>query len=89
MIVSVPNMRTVSLLNPSLSVLRRQSKALDCDGRFYGMDKTGFQIGITSTAKFISGFETNKSHAKACKPENREWVASIVAINATGWILPA
>ena len=61
-------MRTVGLLNSSLCVLRRQSKALGCDERFYGMDKTDFQIGITSIAKFISGFETNKSHAKACKP---------------------
>ena len=55
----------------------------------YNMDETGFQMGVTSTDKVICGFETKKSHAKALQPGNREWVTSIVAINASGWALPA
>ena len=55
----------------------------------YNMDETGFQMGVTSTAKVVCGFETKQSHAKALQPGNREWVTSIVAINASGWALPA
>ena len=55
----------------------------------YNMDETGFQMGVTSTAKVVCGFETKQSHAKALQPGTREWVTSIVAINASGWALPA
>ena len=55
----------------------------------YNMDETGFQMGVTSTAKVVCGFETKQSHVKALQPGNREWVTSIVAINASGWALPA
>ena len=30
-----------------------------------------------------------ESHTKALQPGNREWVTWIVAINASGWALPA
>ena len=55
----------------------------------YNIDETGFQMGVTLTAKVVCGFETKQSHAKALQPGNREWVTSIVAINASGWALPA
>ena len=55
----------------------------------YNMDETGFQMGITSTSKVVCGLETKQSHAKALQPGNREWVTSIVAVNASGWALPA
>ena len=48
------------------------------------MDETGFQMGVTSTAKVVCGFEIKSSHAKALQPGNREWVISIIAINALG-----
>ena len=50
----------------------------------YNMDETGFQMGVTSTAKVVCGSETKQSHAKALQPGNREWVNLIVAINAMG-----
>ena len=40
-------------------------------------------MGVTSTAKVVCGFETKQSHAKALQPGNREWVTSIVVINAS------
>ena len=52
------------------------------------MDETGFQMGVASTAKVICGSETKQSHAKSLQPGNREWVTSIIAINAIGWSLP-
>lgn len=54
----------------------------------YNMDETGFQMGVTSTAKVVCGTETRESHAKALQPGNREWVTAIICINATGWTLP-
>ena len=54
----------------------------------YNMDETGFQMGVASTAKVICGSETKQSHAKSLQPGNREWVTSIIAINAIGWSLP-
>ena len=53
------------------------------------MDETGFQMGVTSTAKVVCGSKTKQSHAKALQPGNREQVTSIVAINALEWALPA
>ncbi|ODM14636.1 hypothetical protein SI65_09981 [Aspergillus cristatus] len=54
----------------------------------YNMDETGFQMGMTSTAKVICGSETRASNAKAIQPGNREWVTAIIAVNAAGWALP-
>ena len=54
----------------------------------YNMDETGFQMGVTSTAKVVCGLETKQSHVKALQPGNREWVTAIVAVNAAGWSLP-
>ena len=38
----------------------------------YNIDETGFQMGVTSTAKVVCRFETKQSHAKALQPSNRE-----------------
>ena len=46
-------------------------------------------MGVTSTAKVVCRFKIKQSYAKALQPENREWATSIVAINASGWALPA
>ncbi|ODM15521.1 hypothetical protein SI65_09124 [Aspergillus cristatus] len=58
------------------------------EGDIYNMDETGFQMGITSTAKVVCGMETRQSHAKALQPGNRKWVTAIVCMNAVGWALP-
>ena len=52
------------------------------------MDETGFQMGVASTSKVICGSETRDSHARSIQPGNREWITIIVAINATGSVLP-
>ena len=54
----------------------------------YNMDESGFQMGVTSTAKVICGSETRNSHAKSIQPGNREWITIIIAINAAGSVLP-
>ena len=55
----------------------------------YNIDETGFQMGVTLTAKVVCGFKIKQSSAKAFQPGNREWATSIVTINASGWALPA
>ena len=52
------------------------------------MDETDFQIGVASTAKVICGSETRDNHAKSIEAGNREWIAIIIAINASGHALP-
>ena len=54
----------------------------------YNMDETGFQMGVASTSKVICGSETRDSHARSIQPGNREWITIIIAINATGSVLP-
>ena len=54
----------------------------------YNMDETGFQMGVASTAKVICGSETRDSHVKSIQPGNCEWITAIVAISASGSILP-
>ena len=41
-------------------------------------------MGVTSIVKVVYRFETKQSYTKALQPRNREWVTSIVAINASG-----
>ena len=54
----------------------------------YNMDETGFQMGVASTAKVICGSKTRESHAKSFQPGNHEWITAIIAISASGSILP-
>src|SRR5450432_4777986 len=53
----------------------------------YNFDETGFQMGVISTAKVVSGSERG-SRPVAIQPGNREWVTAIDCINADGWSLP-
>jgi hypothetical protein len=54
----------------------------------YNFDETGFQMGVASTAKVITGSHHNTSRVRALQPGNREWVTTIETINAAGWALP-
>src|SRR5450432_2655483 len=53
----------------------------------YNFDETGFQIGVISTAKVISGAERS-NRPVAIQPGNREWVTAIDCISSAGWSLP-
>ena len=45
-------------------------------------------MGVALTAKVICGSETRDSHAKSIQPGNCEWITAIIAISASGSILP-
>ena len=55
----------------------------------YNFDETGFQMGVISTAKVVTGTEKRQGRAKVVQPGNREWVTVTNSISATGWALPA
>lgn len=54
----------------------------------YNFDETGFQMGVASTAKVITGSHHRASRVRSLQPGNRQWVTTIETINATGWALP-
>jgi len=58
------------------------------DQDIYNFDETGFQMGVISTAKVITGSDQSSSRARFIQPGNREWVTVIESINSTGWALP-
>jgi hypothetical protein len=53
----------------------------------YNFDKTGFQMGVISTAKVITASERTLRPV-TIQPGNREWVTAIECINSYGWSLP-
>jgi hypothetical protein len=53
----------------------------------YNFDKTGFAMGLTSTAREISRSDFYGRRA-LLQPRNREWVTVIECTNASGWVLP-
>ncbi|KAF2180882.1 CENP-B protein, partial [Zopfia rhizophila CBS 207.26] len=53
----------------------------------YNFDETGFQMGVSSTAKVVTGSE-QRSQPKAVQPGNREWVTVIQGVNSQGWPIP-
>jgi hypothetical protein len=53
----------------------------------YNFDETGFQMGVISTAKVITGTERSNPPI-AIQPGNREWVTAIDCISTAGWSLP-
>jgi hypothetical protein len=55
------------------------------DEDIYNFDETGFQMGVISTAKVITG---SQGKPVSVQPGNREWVTSIECIAANGWSLP-
>ena len=63
----------------------RKYGILDTD--IYNFDETGFQIGVISTAKVITGAERSRRPVSV-QPGNREWVTAIDCICADGQSLP-
>jgi hypothetical protein len=57
------------------------------DDDIYNFDETGFQMGVISTAKVVTGSERRNS-PKAIQPGDREWVTVIQGQSAQGWVLP-
>lgn len=54
----------------------------------YNMDEFGFEIDMESTPKVVHGADARYNHTKTAQPGNREWISLIIAINATGTVLP-
>jgi DDE superfamily endonuclease/Tc5 transposase DNA-binding domain/helix-turn-helix, Psq domain len=57
------------------------------DEDIYNFDETGFQMGVISTAKVITGAERS-NRPVSIQPGNREWVTAIDCISSYGWSLP-
>ena len=57
------------------------------DENVYNFDETGFQMGVISTAKVVTGSQ-RAGKAFTTQSGNREWVTVVEAINASGWALP-
>src|SRR5450432_2354198 len=53
----------------------------------YNFDETGFQMGVITTAKVITGAERS-NRPVSIQPGNREWVTAIDCISSYGWSLP-
>ena len=53
----------------------------------YNFDETGFQMGVITTAKVITGSE-RANRPVTLQPGNREWVTVIESIASNGWSLP-
>jgi hypothetical protein len=51
------------------------------DKDIYNFDKTGFQMGVISTAKVITGAE--RGRPVLIQPGNREWVTAIDCISSS------
>jgi hypothetical protein len=56
------------------------------DNDIYNFDETGFQMGVISTAKVITG--TNRGKPVSVQPGNREWATVIDCISSYGWNVP-
>lgn len=52
----------------------------------YNFDETGFAMGLVSTAKVVT--RADYGRRSVIQPGNREWVTTVEAINACGWVLP-
>jgi hypothetical protein len=57
------------------------------DDDTYNFDETGFQMGVISTSKVVTGID-RAGRPKSVQPGNREWVTVIEGINALGWSIP-
>ena len=56
------------------------------DEDIFNFDETGFQMGVISTAKVITGAERSRKPVSV-QPGNREWVTVIDCIVSSGWAL--
>jgi hypothetical protein len=63
------------------SVLHVKTKYGIIDGDTYNFDKTGFQMGIISTAKVVTQADHN-GRSKTTQPGNQEWVTAVEAVCA-------
>jgi len=57
------------------------------DDDIYNFDETGFQMGVVSTAKVITGTD-RAGRPRTIQPGNREWVTVIETICARGIAIP-
>lgn len=57
------------------------------DEDIYNFDETGFQMGVITTVKVVTGTE-KRGRARTVQPGNREWVTVVHGINAKGWAIP-
>jgi hypothetical protein len=57
------------------------------DEDIYNFNKTGFQMGVISTAKVITGSE-RAGRPVSIQPGNREWVTVIESVSSSSWSLP-
>ena len=53
----------------------------------YNFDESGFQMGIITQQKVVTGSE-RRHRPKAVQPGNREWVTVIQGIGTFGYALP-
>jgi hypothetical protein len=53
----------------------------------YNFDETGFQMGVISTAKVITG-ANRAGRPRTTQPGNREWVTIIETIGSCGFTIP-
>jgi hypothetical protein len=53
----------------------------------YNFDETGFQMGVISTAKVVTGSD-RAGRPRTTQPGNREWVTVIETVCARGFIIP-
>jgi hypothetical protein len=77
-----------ALIRPWFQLVRNTIEKygiLDTD--IYNFDETGFQMGVVSTAKVITGAERS-NRPVSVQPGNREWVTAIDCICADGQSLP-
>jgi len=57
------------------------------DDDIYNFNETGFQMGVVSTAKVITGTD-RAGRPRTIQPGNREWVTVIETICARGIAIP-
>jgi hypothetical protein len=53
----------------------------------YNFNETGFQMGVISTAKVVTGTD-RAGRPRSTQPGNREWVTVIEAVGALGFTVP-
>jgi hypothetical protein len=53
----------------------------------YNFDETGFQMGVITTAKVVTGTD-RAGRPRTTQPGNREWVTVIEAVSADGFTVP-
>lgn len=55
-------------------------------GDIYNFDETGFQMGVISTAKVVTGSD-RAGRPRTIQPGNREWVTIIETVNSRGFAI--